>query len=72
MVYIKLYLAVRRHKNQIQVLQVQQVAHASKMAFLPASQDRQSLSSTYSISREFGLLFALHNLFDFYWNEGFK
>ena len=66
MVYIKIYLAVRRHKNQIQVLQVQQVAHASKMAFLPASQDRQSLSSTYSISREFGLLFALHNLFDFH------
>ena len=29
MVYIKLYLAVKRHKIQIQVLQVQQVAHAS-------------------------------------------
>ena len=31
MIYMELYLAVKRH--QIQVLQVQQVAHASKMAF---------------------------------------
>ena len=31
MVYIRIYLAVRRHKNQIQVLQVQQVAQASEV-----------------------------------------
>ena len=28
MIYIKLYLAVRRHKNQIQIMQTQQVAQA--------------------------------------------
>ena len=32
MVYIRIYLAVRRHKNQIQVLQVQQVAQAGEIA----------------------------------------
>ena len=32
MVYIRIYLAVRRHKNQIQVLQVQQVAQAGEVA----------------------------------------
>ena len=31
MVYIRIYLAVRRHKNQIQVLQVQQVAQAGEV-----------------------------------------
>ena len=30
-VYIRIYLAVRRHKNQIQALQVQQVAHTCQM-----------------------------------------
>ncbi len=30
-VYVKIYLAVRRHKNQIQALQVQQVAETSEM-----------------------------------------
>ena len=34
MVYIRIYLAVRRHKNQIQVLQVQQVAHGDQLANL--------------------------------------
>ena len=33
-VYIRIYLAVRQHKNQIQVLQVQQVAHADQLANL--------------------------------------
>jgi len=32
MVYIRIYLAVRRHKNQIQVLQVQQVAQTGEVA----------------------------------------
>ena len=32
MIYVKLYLAVRRHKNQIQVLQVQQVTQAYEVA----------------------------------------
>ena len=32
MVYIRIYLAVRRHKNQIQALQVQQVAQTDEMA----------------------------------------
>ena len=32
MVCIRIYLAVRRHKNQIQVLQVQQVAQADEVA----------------------------------------
>ena len=32
MVYIRIYLAVRRHKNQIQVLQVQQVAQEGEVA----------------------------------------
>jgi len=32
MIYVRLYLAVRRHKNQIQVLQVQQVAQADEVA----------------------------------------
>jgi len=32
MVYIRIYLAVRRHKNQIQVLQVQQVAQSGEIA----------------------------------------
>ena len=32
MAYIKLYLAVRRHKNQIQILQIQQVAQADEVA----------------------------------------
>ena len=32
MVYIRIYLAVRRHKNQIQALQVQQQAHAGEVA----------------------------------------
>ena len=32
MVYIRLYLAVRRHKNQIQVLQLQQVQQNGEMA----------------------------------------
>ena len=32
MIYIKLYLVVQRHKNQIQVLQVQQVRHTDEMA----------------------------------------
>ena len=32
MVYIRIYLAVRRHKNQIQALQVQQVAQAGEVA----------------------------------------
>ena len=32
MVCIRIYLAVRRHKNQIQVLQVQQVAQTGEMA----------------------------------------
>ena len=32
MVYIRIYLAARRHKNQIQVLQVQQVTQASEIA----------------------------------------
>ena len=31
-VYIRIYLAVRRHKNQIQALQVQQVAQTGEMA----------------------------------------
>ena len=31
-VYIRIYLAVRRHKNQIQVLQVQQVAQTGEMS----------------------------------------
>ena len=31
-VYIRIYLAVRRHKNQIQILQVQQVAQTGEMA----------------------------------------
>ena len=34
MVYIRIYLAVRRHKNQIQVLQVQQLAHGDQLANL--------------------------------------
>ena len=34
MVYIRIYLAVRQHKNQIQVLQVQQVAHGDQLANL--------------------------------------
>ena len=33
-VYIRLYIAVRRHKNQIQALQVQQVAQAGEVANL--------------------------------------
>ena len=33
-VYIRIYLAVRRHKNQVQVLQVQQVAQAGVVAIL--------------------------------------
>ena len=32
LVYIRIYFAVRRHKNQIQVLQVQQVAQTNEMA----------------------------------------
>ena len=32
MAYIKLYLAVRRHSNQIQILQIQQVAQADEVA----------------------------------------
>ena len=32
LVYIRIYLTVRRHKNQIQVLQVQQVALTGEMA----------------------------------------
>ena len=32
MIYIKLYLAVRRHKNQIQIMQTQQVAQADEVA----------------------------------------
>jgi len=32
LVYIRIYLAVRRHKNQIQVLQVQNAAQAGEMA----------------------------------------
>ena len=32
MVYIRIYLTVRRHKNQIQVLQVQQVAQEGEVA----------------------------------------
>ena len=32
MVYIRIYLAARRHRNQIQVLQVQQVTQASEIA----------------------------------------
>ena len=32
MVYIRIYLAARRHKNQIQVLQVQQVAREGEVA----------------------------------------
>ena len=32
MIYIKLYLAVRRHKNQIQIMQTQQVAQADQVA----------------------------------------
>ena len=32
MAYIRIYLAVRRHKNQIQVLQVQQVAEVDEVA----------------------------------------
>ena len=32
MVYIRIYLAVRRHKNQIQVQQVQQVAQTGEIA----------------------------------------
>ena len=31
LVYIRIYLAVRRHKNQIQALQVQQVAQTDEM-----------------------------------------
>ena len=34
MVCIRIYLAVRRHKNQIQVLQVQQVVQTDKVANL--------------------------------------
>ena len=32
MAYIRIYLAVRRHKNQIQALQIQQVAQAGEVA----------------------------------------
>ena len=32
MIYIKLYLAVRRHKNQIQIMQTQQVAQVDEVA----------------------------------------
>ncbi|XP_078347971.1 melanocyte-stimulating hormone receptor-like [Oculina patagonica] len=32
LIYIRIYLAVRRHKNQIQALQVQQVAQTDEMA----------------------------------------
>jgi len=32
LIYVRLYLAVRRHKNQIQVLQVQQVAQVREVA----------------------------------------
>ena len=34
MAYIRIYLAVRRHKNQIQVLQVQQVAQVGEVAII--------------------------------------
>ena len=34
MVYISIYLAARRHKNQIQVLQAQQVTQADEVANL--------------------------------------
>ena len=34
MVYVRIYLAVRQHKNRIQVLQVQQLAHGGQLANL--------------------------------------
>ena len=56
-VYIRIYLAVRRHKNQIQVLQVLQVAQTGEMANL-ASVIKSAISVFYCISRVLGLLFS--------------
>ena len=46
-VYIRIYLAVRRHKNQIQVLQVLQVAQSDEMANFATLINLQSVYFMY-------------------------
>ena len=46
-VYIRIYLAVRRHKNQIQAQQVQHVAEDGESANLHALLNLRSLYFTY-------------------------
>ena len=47
LVYIRIYLAARRHKNQIQVLQVQDVGESNEMARFARLVFLQSVHSTY-------------------------
>ena len=46
-VYIKIYLAVQRHQNQIQVLQIQQVAQTGEMANF-ASLIKSAIDTSYA------------------------
>ena len=59
MVYIRIYLAVRRHKNQVQVLQVQQEGEVAIFSSLVKS----AVGTFLRVSRVFALLFAYLDLF---------
>ena len=48
LVYIRIYLAVRRHKNQIQIQQVQQGAQTDEMANLLGLLNLQSVYFMYT------------------------
>ena len=62
MVYIRIYLAVRRHKNQIQVLQVQQVAQTGGIAnVFSIIKSLVGIFCVYLVF--FGFLFPLLGLF---------
>ena len=56
MIYLRIYFALKQHKKQIQVRQVQQVAHAGEIVIL------SRLTKFLRVSRVFGLLFALPDL----------
>ena len=45
--YVRIYLAVRRHRNQIQALQIQQVAQNGEMAATVASASKSAVGTFY-------------------------
>ena len=68
-VYIRIYLTVRRHKNQIHSMQVQEVAHSDEIKnLIIIIKSTVSLFYVYLISLIVNLLFAFFHLLGSYSN----